>query len=141
MQAPSELDKAVEYTKQFIDAMTPVAKQAYEIGLFTLQIDAAQALVMAVVIIAVCVYSLRRVRGDWLAATAKALLPNNQLNYFKSGATDHLPMDGIPHIVVTMAATIGVIVCTFNLVNVWNWTKLVAPQLWLAHQAIEKLIK
>jgi hypothetical protein len=41
------IDTVVGYTKQFVDALTPIAKKAYDVGLVTLQIDAAASFVYA----------------------------------------------------------------------------------------------
>lgn len=138
--AASELDKAVEYTKQFIEAATPIAKQAYEIGLLTLRIDAAQGLVTSLLVLVACFFVLRRISADWAAAKVTAALPENRRSYTNEPG-NYLPMMGIPHCAVGLMAIISGVICAFGLVNIWNWTKLFAPELWLAHQAVEKLVR
>lgn len=137
---PSELDKAVAYTKQFIDAAMPVAKQAYEIGLITLRIDAAQSIVFCLLLIVFATLGIKRVRADYRAAKVTAALPENKSDVWKRDATGHMPLDGFPHIVVSIACSAAGIVAVFNLLNVWMWAKLFAPELWLARQAIAKII-
>lgn len=121
----SELDKAVEYTKQFIEAATPIAKRAYDIGLVTLRIDAAQSIVFAVAMLIAAIFIVRRVRSDWSKAEA---------------ADEYLPADGVPHVLASIFAAIGGIYGVAAILNVWLWMKLVSPELWLAHRAIEKIV-
>lgn len=137
---PSELDKAVTYTKQFIDAATPIAKQAYEIGLVTLRIDAAQEIVLSLSIVVAAFFFLRKVRGDWMAAAEKAKLPENKRSVFRCETGDHLPLGGAGHFIFGALALFAGVAGIFGVLNVWTWVKLISPQLWLAHRAIEKII-
>jgi hypothetical protein len=137
---PSELDKAVTYTKQFIDAAMPVAKQAYEIGLITLRIDAAQAIVFCLLLTVFATLGIKRVRADYTAAKARAALPENKSDVWKRDASDHMPLDGFLHSIVSIICLVTGICAAFNLLSVWLWVKLFAPELWLARQAIAKII-
>lgn len=116
----SELDKAVVYTKQFIEAITPIAKQAYEMGLVTLQIDALQTILISFVLLGAGLFGLRRVRKGWAEKS-----------------TDLRTVYGLVGIVSSTAVVAGML----KLLNLWIWAKLFYPQLWLAHQAIEKLMR
>lgn len=135
------LDLVLQYTKQFIDAAMPVAQQAYEIGLLTLRIDAAQSVVWALLGVGVALLVGRKIKADFAAAKAKANLPENKENVWRRDATDHMPADGFFHILAGIFAAVGGIIGAIGIVNVWTWVKLIAPQIWLAHQAIEKLVK
>jgi hypothetical protein len=137
---PSELDKAVAYTKQFIDAALPVAKQAYEIGLITLRIDAAQSAVVGLIMLVLAVLGVRKIRADHKAAKAIAALPENKDNTWRKDASNHLPADGFLHVLGALFSCAAGAIALFTLLNVWLWVKLFAPELWLARQAIAKII-
>lgn len=137
---PSELDKAVAYTKQFIDAALPVAKQAYEIGLLTLRIDAAQSIVFCLLLIVFATLGIKRVRADYSAAKVTAALPENKSDIWKRDVSDHMALDGFLHGIVSLICLAVGICAVFNLLSVWLWVKLFAPELWLARQAIAKII-
>jgi hypothetical protein len=125
MEFKENLDLVVDYTKKFIDTVTPVAKQAYEIGLMTLQIDAAQSLILGAISVAFLVFFIRKMNG-------------------KYKSEDDLFDDPMAPFYVVGGGILGVasIVGAFTtILNVWVWVKLIRPELWLAHQAIEKLLK
>jgi hypothetical protein len=135
------IDIAVEYTKQFVETLTPIAKQAYEIGLLTLRIDAAQAIVFAVIFLTVELLILGRIKADFARARTLAALPENAADVWRKDATDHLIGDGFPHFVIGLLSIVVACGALLSLANVWLWTKLIAPDLWLAHMAIEKILK
>lgn len=135
-----DIDKIVGYTKQFIDAATPIAKQAYEIGLVTLRIDAAQAILVGFVVGLAAVLILRKVIADVKEAGRKAQLPENNGRLYQGDASYHLPGMGILHFISGMAALLAGIFSACLLLNAWVWVKLISPELWLAHKAVEKLI-
>lgn len=111
--------------KQFIAAATPVAKQAYDIGLLTLQVDAAGNVGLALLFL--------MVGGPVLYLIIKYLRKHED-GYMKDG-TYVLCIGGI------IISIIFMIISVVNLLNVWLWVKLFRPELWLAHMAIEKLVK
>jgi len=138
------LDKIVEYTKQFIDATTPIAKQAYDIGLLTLRVDAAGAIIFTAVVLAASAFGLKR----FLRAVRNAAEYADKANKRQEGfvkrwsmlhdtANDHLPMFWFP---VGIVSSIAGALSLATLLNIWLWVKLFAPQLWLAHKAVEKLV-
>jgi hypothetical protein len=119
------VDLMVNYTKQFVEALTPVAKQAYEIGLKTLQIDAASTLIYAflsMLLIAFIAY--------WMVRLIKWAQKEDQFDTMMFGTTFG-----------SVACLLIFIFSGSRLLSVWLWTKLFAPELWLAHQAVEKLLK
>lgn len=138
----TEIDKVVEYTKQFIEAATPIAKQAYETGLVTLRIDAAQILIFGFSAVLVAILLLRWVRSEWVKAKAKAdaARPESQRDVWKRRPSSHLAADGIPHALAMIAAGFALLIGTSFLLNIWTWAKLFAPELWLAHMAVSKLL-
>lgn len=137
----SELDKAVEYTKQFIEAAMPVAKKAYEIGLMTLRIDAVQSLVFAVALLTFAILVGRKIRRDWVEAKRIAKSPDERgRGYNVDKPSSHLPADGFFHLIGTLAAASSFAISMIDILNIWLWVKLFAPELWLAHRAIEKLV-
>lgn len=114
--------KALEVTKNLIDAATPVAKQAYEIGLMTLQVDALASLVPALLVfiasVVLFVYLIKAVLADY-----------------------YLPFEGGPHFFGICVSVISAGITLVWLFDIWLWVKLFKPELWLVHQAIEKLVK
>lgn len=135
------IDVVVGYTKQFIDAVTPIAKQAYEIGLLTLQIDAAQVLITAGIFFAVTAISIYVIVKHVKNAIAKTDTPENKAKNYPATADEFLPGGGVVHAVWLMLSISGFIGSMVNLLSVWTWIKLCNPSLWLAHQAVEKLLK
>lgn len=139
------LDKAVEYTKQFINAATPVVKQAYEIGLVTLQIDAIQALVYCFIGLFIAIGLLIFIIKAIKKASALALLANKdggkrKNQYCADDYSDYLAGDGVPHVLSGLISLIIGLSGLINVLNVWLWVKLFQPDLWLAHMAIQKII-
>jgi hypothetical protein len=135
------VELAVGYTKQMVEALTPIAKQAYEIGLVTLQIDAAQVLCYSVLILGLSAATLWKIRAIWMQAQAKAALPNNKGDWYTRHPTDHMVGDGVPHFMIGGFAILASSMAIIKLVSIWAWVKLFSPELWLAHQAVEKLLK
>lgn len=138
MSTKENLDLVIGYTKQFIDSVTPIAKQAYEIGLLTLRIDAANSILLCLAGLVGVVLVLRFLWADYAAAKVKANLSGSRS---MNSVEDHLICMGIFHVLGGIGVCIIGIVAVVSLLNVWLWTKLIAPELWLAHQAVEKLIK
>lgn len=118
------LDVAVNYTKQIVDALTPIAKQGYEVGLTTLRIDAVSDLVVAFLLILIfCV---------------------GAVSLFKWVEPRRGSDEGEGAFVVTLFLGASFIAWAFSiwhLFSVWIWVKLFHPDLWLAHMAIEKILK
>lgn len=138
--ANPEIDQMIQYTKQFIEAAAPVAKQAYEIGLVTLRIDAAQTIVFALLALAVSALVIKKILGDYKEAKRVAALPENQRSMLTKGADDHLPAGGVFHFIGGVLAALSGGGAVIALANVWVWVELFAPQLWLAHMAVQKII-
>jgi hypothetical protein len=131
MAFKENLDLVLQYTKQFIDAAMPVAKQAYEVGLLTLRIDAVAILVQASV-----------------ATVAIILISVAMCKIHKWDMSANVGDATVKWLPTLFAALIGVGVNVIlylswarDLHSVWVWTKLLAPELWLAHEAIEKVMK
>jgi hypothetical protein len=131
------MDAAVGYAKEFVEALTPIAQKAYETGLLTLQIDAAQGIVSAIAALVIGALGLRKIIADYRDAKRASKLPENR----GSWVTYYLPLDGMPHIFIGMACSFGLVIGACNLLSIWLWVKLFSPDLWLAHQAVEKLLK
>lgn len=137
----SELDKAVAYTKQFIEAITPIAKKAYETGLVTLQIDAAQTLFINLLFLVASILVIRKVLQDYAVAKGKAELPEYRDSYNRCDAGHHLPGDGFLHFLGALVSSLIALISALSLIDVWVWVKLFSPQLWLMHQAVEKIVR
>ncbi|KAF3997521.1 hypothetical protein [Glaciimonas immobilis] len=133
------IDVVVAYTKQFIDAAAPIAKQGYEIGLMTIRIDALRVLIPSLVVLVFVLLAFRKIRIDYSAAKILANLPD-QRSHMRH-PSDHMAGDGIPYLIVGFVSIVIAFPAVTAILNIWIWAKLFAPQLWLAHQAIEKLIK
>src|SRR5688500_15536405 len=78
----TDIDKIVEHIKQFVEASTPVAKQAYEVGLVTLQIDAAQSLLWGFAFSAAGVFLLIKTKGI-KDGEEKGYFDDNEANFLK----------------------------------------------------------
>ena len=165
-QTKEVVELAVGYTKQIVEALTPIAKQAYEIGLVTIQVDAAAEIITAFLIFALTGFvsykffkSERKAdteKQQWCFTQAQAEerrrgegKPPQNPEYSTIYLTNpkdwrwRCPMDGANEFKVGIAIACAV-VCIASLVilcKVWLWVKLFSPDLWLAHQAVEKLLK
>lgn len=126
------MNAAMVMIQKIIAAATPVAKQAYEIALLTLQIDAGSVLFFGLIILIVSLVVMNYLRKTYSVAVAKAK---------ENRSTIALPGDGAIHAFGTCFALGGFLVSGIILLNVWLWVKLIRPELWLAHMAIEKLVK
>lgn len=131
MELKENLDVVIEYTKQFIDTVTPAAKQAYEVGLLTLQIDAVGQLVAALIawfVVAMVFYVVYRIY-KWDFDPKNDVDPDQGYTTFLAGCGGLL------------ISGVSLLSWGTNLFSVWVWVKLLRPELWLAHQALEKILK
>lgn len=79
------LTQAQAYLSKFIDAAVPVAKQAYEIGLLTIQIDALQTILGAILIAVASFVLLRFLRKSKAKSFAQAkAVAKDKFNYFQN---------------------------------------------------------
>lgn len=131
-----EIDQIVEYTKKFIEAATPIARQAYELGLLTLRIDAISTLVPTLVVLVAVFFVFRKIAADWRVASAKR--DESSKSYLN--VTYFLPGSGFPHIIGGFAAAVCGVISAIVLLDVWLYVKLFAPELWLAHMAVQKIV-
>lgn len=118
--------------QKLIAVATPVAKQAYEISLLTLQIDAGAALFKALLFVlfgffTLC-FSYRAIQWDLLKNEKEEVVPQGMVAVFLGGSAGIV---GIACICVNIS----------TLLSIWLWVKLFRPELWLVHMAIEKLVK
>lgn len=124
------VNEAMAMFQKVIAAATPIAQKAWEISMLTLQIDALSALVLLVVGAIGCVIGLRVV---WLLH--KRIVANGM----------NAGWEPLAYLCVILPASIGMVVVliqnAYAMCNAWLWVKLFKPELWLAHMAIEKLIK
>jgi hypothetical protein len=141
-QTKEVVELAVGYTKQIVEALTPIAKQAYEIGLLTLQVDAAAILVPTIIALIVAILIAKKAWQKIGAAVETSRLPENKKSGWPENTfSHHLTADGVPHVLAVLVSAIVVCVSALQLLSVWLWVKLFSPELWLAHQAVEKLLK
>lgn len=140
-QTKEVVDLAVGYTKQIVEALTPVAKQAYEIGLVTLQIDAAQSLLLSAACVAGWAFVTLWLVKDYKAGKIVAQHPDNKYDTYRRSPSYHMPGEGCPHIVAFVLTTFLGVLGSFKILSIWAWVKLFQPELWLAHMAVEKIIK
>jgi hypothetical protein len=121
------LDKAVALTKEFVAAATPIAKQAYELGLVTIQITAIQSLLVGVMWLILCGVCIHYGRKFWQSA---------------ADVPPHEDKDGLQIIsVFTYAAGVGTGVgFLIQFFNIWTWVALFRPDIWLVHAAIQKVM-
>lgn len=113
----SDIDKTVELINGFVEAATPVVQQAYEVGLLTLRIDAASQLIPATIFIIFCVMCGNK--------TYKRLVDLD----------DSIAFFSLPVI------ALAIVFSALTVFDFWLWVKLFAPDLWLAHQAIEMIVR
>ena len=140
------LTQAQEYLNKFVDAAVPIAKQAYEIGLLTIRIDALQTILWAVCIAVpsfMLILFLRKSKAKSFAQ-AKAVA-KDKFNYEKESAqieyatknwTDYSVFGAFEWGLSHVPALLGILLSTIMLCNIWLWIKLFKPELWLAKQAI-----
>jgi hypothetical protein len=124
------MQKAAEYTEKFVNAAVPVAKKAYEIGLLTIQIDAVQQLVLSLICALAILGIVLGFKKIW--------------KWDIHGKHDYNYPEGLPSTISGLIGSItigGLAIQAINLFNVWLWVKLFHPDLWLAKQAIEKVLE
>lgn len=118
------INAAMAAIQKFIEAATPVAIKAYEIGLMTLQVDAASQLIPALL---VCPFMI------WLT-----------YRIYKWDILEKKTAHEISGIFTCFggASCVGLFIWQATvLLNIWLWVKLFKPELWLVHAAIEKVMK
>ena len=140
------LTQAQVYLGKFIDAAVPVAKQAYEIGLLTIQIDALQTILGAVLIAVASFVLLRFLRNSKAKSfvQAKAVAKDKfnyekesvQIEYATKNWTTYSVFDAFGWGLSHVPSLFGILLSTVMLCNIWLWVKLFKPELWLAKQAI-----
>lgn len=155
------VNQAMAMMQKVIAAATPIAAKAWEISMLTLQIDALATMVPFILLIVgsvVAVVLLRRYRAQELLKyeqACKALEERNALKLELAKANgmryydperqpshrEYSSFDGMGLVLTWMAALTPGIIGVAALCNVWLWVKLFQPELWLAHAAIEKLVK
>ncbi len=120
--------------QKIIIAATPVAKKAWEISMLTLQIDALAAIIPMVggLVLSVVLYKTLWKRIDKYIAGAYEV---TKYGPFDKGDWKRWGM-ALSCVLVAVGVSL-----LYGLMNVWLWVKLFQPELWLAHMAIEKLIK
>lgn len=134
------VQEALDLTKQLIEAATPIVKQAYEIGLLTLRIDAAQDVVCALGLLIFGSLGLWKVIKDVKEAKRTSQLPEN-IHKSYNDLDKYLTGGGVFHFFGGFAALAAFGFGVVQTLSLWMWVKLFSPELWLAHQAIEKLTK
>jgi hypothetical protein len=150
ISTPDMMDKIVMMTKNFIEAATPVAKQAYEIGLLTLQIDALSVLLPMTILWCFGLYLVIKygktgtnidtqirthqckLRDDWK-------LSGNE-RYSIEKAIKILENEQKFYVLPLLGGGILVLFTSFWVFSTWLWVKLFKPELWLAHMAVEKVM-
>lgn len=115
------LSQVAAYTQKFVDAAIPVAKQAYEIGLLTIRIDALQVLILAFVLSALFSILI------WKFYTK--VRPN-------ISSSDRTPLTVCAFLVYTCVMIWPIL----QVLNIWLWVQLLKPELWLAKQAITAVL-
>jgi hypothetical protein len=135
--------KALEATKTLIDAATPIAKQAYEIGLTVIRIDALSTLLFSIVLGASAAWGLIKIIGIFREAMRLAKEYNDgpdRAYRSRRRADDYLTGLGVGEGFVGLVMLIVVIGASTQLLNIWLWVKLFSPELWLARQAVSKVL-
>lgn len=136
------VNQAMILIQKMIAAATPIAQKAYEIALLTLQIDALSMIVPLMVGVIVCAALLVPCNRAYKKAKAKADAKTERNFYgnFKH-VGDYLPCEGVPMAFGVIGLICVQVAMAIQLLDVWLWVKLFKPELWLAHMAIEKLVK
>jgi hypothetical protein len=122
-QTREVVELAVGYTKQIVEALTPIAKQAYDIGLLTLRIDAVSVLIPMSILFIVAVIATHK--------------------YIKYHQKFEELWESDPAITIFggFFCVVSLCVSSINVFSTWLWVKAFSPELWLAHQAVERLLK
>lgn len=147
METEDLISKAAEYTEKFVNAAVPVAKKAYEIGLLTIQIDAIQTIIGCLLAIIVSFFLFRLVRNVKKEAVVKfkayaEKYKNDDLAMRNKDWTNFAPgWDGGCLFLVTFLSLIPGVTGIIRMCDIWLWVKLSHPDLWLAWQAIEKVLE
>lgn len=153
--SPDLMVKVGEYVNKVYEAALPIAKKAWEIGLLTLQVDAAGVFLFSFSMIGISLFIHFRLSRFIEECQAKADKYNGDVQEFIKNAGTRYYIDLKPktwlefqhvfdsagvlltRIVIWIPAVFGV----WPMLNIWNWAKLFVPELWLAHAAIEKLMR
>lgn len=136
------VNAAMVMIQKLIAVATPVAKQAYEISLLTLQIDTIQdvlTLLTGVIIGAILLGTLRRYVNTSKAEAAAHNIANT--SYRQREWLYYTPLDMPGYVCIWLLCAIPSIIGLLGMLNIWLWVKLFRPELWLVHMAIEKLVK
>lgn len=137
------LSKTGEYLTKFVDAAIPVAKQAYEIGLLTIRIDAAQTLIPPILVLIISILVFRKCLKVYKDAKAVAIEKRimsrwgDSYDWAKAG---HISMEGGAVAIPWFFSCVGVVVSVIIMCNIWLWIQLFKPELWLAKQAINAVL-
>jgi hypothetical protein len=130
----------VQVTKM-VEYLTPIAKQAYEVGLLVIRIDGLATLIPMIIMFLVSIGFLYK---SWTAYTKyrdlaiKFNLENT--DRYPRDFTDFAPGAGIATIFIGVFSIMGLILSLTVLLQVWLWVKVFYPQLWLAHEAMLKVL-
>ncbi len=140
------VDKVVGLTQKFIEAAMPIAKQAYEVGLTTVRVDALSLLIPSFLGVLLSVWLFRKFRKELVADVERykveyaAFTKRNNSSYYDKPPEKPDTDSSIVFWFYVMT-WIPALLAMFNLLNVWLWVKLLDPQLWLAHIAVERILK
>lgn len=127
---------------KIVEVMTPIAKQAYETGLLVIRIDGLATLVPALIVFTISVLMLRNCYNTYKKYRGLAISYNvENPNRYPKDFTDFAPGQGIPTILVFILSVAGFTATSIVMLNVWLWIKVFVPQLWLAHEAILKILE
>jgi hypothetical protein len=145
MEVKDNMDAIIAYTKQFIDASSPALKHAYDVGLTTLQIDAAQSVLVifvGFVLFGLCFwYSVSTFLSARKALTAKVAAGSNRNVLKDEEVWDSMPTGGVMQSLILLFGFLCGAAAFVFVLDIWMWVKLFNPQLWLVHHAIDVLLK
>lgn len=136
------LSKTGEYLTKFVDAAIPVAKQAYEIGLLTIRVDAAQTLIPTILVLVISILVFRKCLKVYKDAKAVAV-EKKIMDYWGDPAwvkAGNIPMDGAAVCIPWVLSCLGIVISAGIMCNIWLWIQLFKPELWLAKQAINAVL-
>jgi len=137
------LSQVAAYTQKFVDAAIPVAKQAYEIGLLTLRIDALQTIIPSLLVMIFSIVIFCKCKKTYKNAMAiakeKKIMSRweDSYDWAKAGC---IPLDGGAVGIPWIFSLAGIVVPLILLCNIWLWVQLFKPELWLAKQAITAVL-